>query len=82
LNLNLNQSDSTVSGAVRMAGTAGFVDGTATGTCTAQSVVLVFDMPGYVSLIYSGALSSTAAKINGQLNGSGFTNLEIDVAKQ
>jgi hypothetical protein len=65
-----------------MAGTNGFLDGTVTGTCTAQSVVLAFDIPGYVALTYVGSLSVTAAKINAQLNGSGFTNLELDVEKK
>jgi hypothetical protein len=82
LNLDLAQTDSTVSGSVRMAGNAGFADGTVIGTCTAQSVVLAFDLAGYQSLTYIGALSSTAAKINGQLDGSGFSHLELDVAKQ
>jgi hypothetical protein len=42
----------------------------------------VFDIPDYQVLTYTGALSLSAAKINGQLDGSGFTHLELDVAKQ
>jgi hypothetical protein len=83
LNLNLTQTDSTVSGAVRMAGSAGFVDGTAAGKCSAAGVVaLAFDIPGYQSLTYIGTLSQTVAKINGQLDGSGFSHLELDVEKK
>ena len=82
LNLNLSQTDSTVSGSVRMAGAFGFADGTATGKCSAQGVALAFDMPGYQAVTYTGALSQSAAKIIGQLDGSGFTHLELDVAKQ
>lgn len=60
----------------------GLADGTLTGTCAFPNVILAFDMPGYESLTYIGTLSQTAAKIEGMLNGSGFTNLELDIAKK
>ncbi|MEO7085557.1 MAG: hypothetical protein ABI085_14725 [Gemmatimonadaceae bacterium] len=61
---------------------SGSPDGTLTGTCAFPNVILAFDMPGYESLTYIGTLSQTAAKIEGMLNGSGFTNLELDIAKK
>jgi hypothetical protein len=36
-------------------------------------------LPGLQDVSYKGAMSSSQAKIFGQLNGSGFNNLELDV---
>jgi hypothetical protein len=83
LSLGLIQDDTgAVNGNVAMAGQLGVVNGTATGTFVYPNLQLSIDIPGLESAIYSGVMSTTEARINGTLNGSGFVNQEIDLKKK
>jgi len=82
LSLNLTQVDSSVSGSTQLAGVGGSFTGTASGTFKYPTLHLDILIPGFEDFVYDGNMSTTQAKIAGALNGSGFTNLEIDVHKR
>ena len=83
LSLNLTQVDSSVSGSMQIAGVGGSFSGTTSGTFKYPNLHLNILIPGFPDeLVYDGTMSTTQAKIAGALNGSGFTNLEVDVHKR
>jgi hypothetical protein len=82
LSLNLTQVDSNVAGSAGLVGVIGSTAGTASGTFNYPTLHLNIVVPGFESFVYDGTMSPAQAKIAGQLNGSGFTNVEIDVHKR
>ncbi len=82
LGLQMVQTDTTVTGIVRITGNFGFAEGTIAGVCPYPAVNLTINVQGFDPITYVGTLSPTSATIAGKLNGSGFQNLEIDVQKQ
>lgn len=82
LSLNLTQVDTNVSGSTQLAGVGGSFSGTVSGTFNYPTLHLQMLIPGFEDFVYDGTMSSTQAKIAGVLNGSGFTNLEIDIHKR
>jgi hypothetical protein len=83
LSLNLTQTAAgDVGGTALLAGIAGFTDATATGTFTYPSLVLTITATNFDPIVYTGTMSQTSAKIDGKLNGSGFTNLVLNIAKR
>ena len=79
MGLALSQSGTTVSGTADFAGVGGAVSGAVAGTFVYPTVDLTISIPGLTDVSYKGTMSTSQAKIFGQLNGSGFTNLELDV---
>ncbi|HEX3867927.1 MAG TPA: hypothetical protein VHV78_14290 [Gemmatimonadaceae bacterium] len=82
LSLNMTQTDSSVSGTSQLTGNFGYVQGSVSGSCVYPNVNLIIVVPSFDEVLYSGTLSQTSATITGRLNGSGFTNLEVDIHKQ
>ena len=83
MSLNMVQTGTTISGSVSMAGVAGFIQGSVAGSLTAQNVELTLTLDGADEPVkYAGTLSTENAKIFGKLNGSGLTNVEVDVRKR
>ncbi len=84
LSLALAQNDSGgVNGNVVLAGRLGQVFGTATGVFVYPELQLTINVEGADEpMTYVGEMSSTEARIDGVLNGSGFDNLQIGVKKQ
>ncbi|MFI5229059.1 MAG: hypothetical protein ACHQWU_08320 [Gemmatimonadales bacterium] len=82
LSLNLTQVDTSVAGSTELTGVGGSTAGTASGTFIYPTLHLEIIVPGFETFVYDGTMSTTQAKIFGKLNGSGFTNVEIDVHKR
>ena len=83
LSMNLTQSATgEVTGSALVAGTSGISDAQVQGTFAYPSLVVTITPPGFDAVIYTGTMSSSEAKIDGKLNGSGFVNLELDVSKR
>jgi hypothetical protein len=82
LSLNLTQVDTSVSGSSQLAGVGGAFSGTTSGTFQYPNLHLQILIPGFEDFVYDGTMSTTQAKIAGTLNGSGFTNLQIDIHKR
>jgi len=82
MSLDLTQSGTAVTGQADFAGVGGFVTGTAVGTFNYPDLELTISVSDLQDVTYKGTMSSSQAKITGRLNGSGFDNLELDVAKK
>ena len=83
ISFSLTQSGSTVTGTTLIAGISGAADGTVSGTFEYPTLHLDLTLTGIVgNVTYDGTMSQTEAKIFGKLNGSGVTNVEIDVRKK
>jgi hypothetical protein len=83
LSLAMTQSDTLVSGNVAIAGISGSFLGTLSGSFKYPDLNLALQFPGANEpVIYTGTMSTTQAKISGRLNGSGFGNFNLDVAKR
>jgi len=83
LSIGMVQDDSgNVVGNASMAGQLGVVNGTVAGTFVYPNLQLSLDMPGYESMTFNGVMSTTAARIDGALDGSGFTDLQISLNKK
>lgn len=80
--LAMIQSGTAVSGNASLGGVGGFADGTLVGTFIFPNLDVTISIPGADNFTYKGTMSQSDARITGQLNGSGFTNLEITVAKK
>lgn len=82
LTLSLLQSGTDVSGVSIIGSNGGFVQGTAAGTFKYPALHVTITVPGFYTLDYDGTMSANEAKIFGKLNGSGLTNVEVDIKKQ
>jgi hypothetical protein len=83
LSFNLTQSDSVVTGSTLIGGVGGAADGTVAGSFVYPTLHLVITLDGFAdNIVYDGTMSQTEAKIFGKLNGSGLTNVEVDVRKR
>ncbi|MEP6494117.1 MAG: hypothetical protein ABJF01_15645 [bacterium] len=80
--LNMSQTGTDVTGAASIAGVAGILDGTVTGTFVFPDFKVKISIEGLDAVDYTGTMSQAAAKISGKLNGSGFNNLQIDLSKK
>jgi len=83
LSLSLTQTPAgAVTGTALVAGTSGVADATVSGTFNFPSLFLTITPPNFEPFIYTGTMSQTSAKIDGKLNGSGFSNLVINISKR
>jgi len=83
LSLTLTQTPAgAVTGTALIAGTSGVTDATVSGTFNLPTLLLTITPPNFEPVIYSGTMSQASAKIDGKLNGSGFSNLVINLAKR
>jgi hypothetical protein len=82
LSLVMVQSDSVVSGSALVANVAGANQGTLAGTFVYPTLHLTLSFPGFDDVKYDGTMSQAEAKIFGHMNGSGLTNVEMDVKKK
>jgi hypothetical protein len=82
LSLVMVQSDSVVSGSALIANVAGANQGTLAGTFVYPTLHLTLSFPGFDDVKYDGTMSQAEAKILGHMNGSGLTNVEMDVKKK
>lgn len=83
LSLNLTQTSAgEVTGSALVAGNSGITDATVSGTFAYPNLTLTITTLSFEPVTYSGTMSQEAAKITGKLNGSGFTNLQIDITKR
>lgn len=82
LSFNLAEVGTDVSGSVAIAGVGGSLSGTAIGSFVYPDLHLDITIPNFEGFSYDGTMSATQAVVAGQLNGSGLTNLEIDVHKK
>ena len=82
LSLNVLQAGTSVTGGATLGSVALTATGTVSGTFVYPDVHLTLDFPGYLPVDYIGTMSTTEAKIFGKLNGSGLSNVEIDVKKK
>jgi hypothetical protein len=82
LSLVMAQSDSIVTGNVLIANVAGANQGTIAGTFVYPTLHLKLSFPGFDDVSYDGTMSQAQAKIFGTLNGSGISNVELDVNKK
>ena len=71
-----------VSGNALIAGTSGVTEAGVSGTFTFPTLVLTITPPNFEPVIYTGTMSQASAKIDGKLNGSGFSNLVINISKR
>ena len=83
LSLTLTQTPAgEVSGNALVAGTSGVTEATVSGTFAFPSLVITITPPSFEPVIYTGTMSQGSAKIDGKLNGSGFSNLVINISKR
>lgn len=83
ISFNLTQSGTAVTGTTLIAGVSGATEGTVAGSFVYPTLHLELTYAGITGdVTYDGTMSQTEAKIFGKLNGSGLTNVEIDVRKK
>ena len=83
LSLSLTQaSTGEVTGSAFVASTAVATNATVAGTFAYPTLHIVISAPSFAPVDYTGELSQTEAKIFGKLNGSGFSNIQMDVKKK
>lgn len=83
LSFSLTQSATgDVTGSAFIASTAIATNATVTGTFAYPNLHLIITAETFVPFDYTGTMSETEAKIFGKLNGSGFSNVELDVKKK
>jgi hypothetical protein len=83
LSLSLAQTAAgEVTGNALVAGTSGVTEAAVVGTFNFPTLVLTITPPNFEPVIYTGTMSQASAKIDGKLNGSGFSNLVINISKR
>lgn len=83
LSLSLTQATTgEVTGTAFIASVATATDATVAGTFVYPTLNITISATDFQPVTYTGTMSATEAKIFGKLNGSGFTNLELDVKKK
>ena len=83
LSLSLTQSTTgDITGTAFIASTAVATDATVTGTFVYPNLHITINATNFLPVDYTGTMSATEAKIFGKLNGSGFSNIEVDVKKK
>ena len=83
LSLALTQTTTgEVTGTAFLASTAVAANATVAGTFVYPTLHVIITATGFTPVEYSGEMSQTEAKIFGHLNGSGFSNVQMDVKKK
>jgi hypothetical protein len=83
LSLSLAQSaNGDITGTAFIASTAVATDATVTGNFVYPNLHITITANNFLPVDYAGTMSATEAKIFGKLNGSGITNLEVDLKKK
>jgi hypothetical protein len=82
VSINVSQVGNDVAGSASIGSTGGALTGTATGTFVYPDVRLTLNVQGFQPVDYIGKMSTTEAKIIGKMNGSGLTNVEMDLIKK
>src|SRR6266567_4357810 len=75
----LAQQDTIVTGNATILGVSGGQAFSDNGTIVARQLAVTLAASGYIPVSYAGTLSSVEAKIDGQLDGSGFNKLALTV---
>ena len=65
-----------------LASTGGGVTGTCDGTFNYPNLHVTISVPNFLPVQYDGTMSQSEAKIFGKLNGSGLSNVEVDISKK
>lgn len=81
MSLNMTQTDTLVSGSAAIVGVAGAIQGTVSGTFKYPNLQVTILVDTFEPVTYTGTMSQVQAKIAGHLDGSGFNNVEIDIAR-
>ncbi len=79
MSMALTQSGTSVSGEADFIGVGGTASGTVSGTFVYPTVDFIITIPNLADVTYKGTMSASQAKIFGKLDGSGFTQLELDI---
>ena len=83
VSLNLIQAaDGSVSGNALVAGVSGATQAPVSGTFTFPALALTITPASFEPFTYTGTMSQTSARIDGKLNGSGFSNLVVNISKR
>jgi hypothetical protein len=83
LSLSLTQTASgDVSGIALVAGVSGSTEAPVAGTFNHPNLLLTITPTSFEPFTYTGTMSQTVAKIDGKLNGSGFSNVVVNVSKR
>src|SRR5689334_1793454 len=83
LSLSLTQANTgEVTGTAFVASTAVATEATVSGTFAYPTLHITISASNFVPVEYVGEMSQTEAKIFGKLNGSGFSNVQMDVKKK
>ena len=83
LSLSLTQaSTGEVTGTAFVASAAVATNATVTGTFAYPTLHIIISASNFIPVDYVGTMSETEAKIFGKLNGSGFSNIQMDVKKK
>jgi hypothetical protein len=82
MSLNMTQTGTNVTGVAAVAGVGGALEGTLTGTFVYPNLNVTISVEGEQDFVYAGVMSTSEAKIDGHLNGSGFNNLEFDIVRK
>src|SRR4051812_39246080 len=83
LSLTITQTGTgDVTGNAIIAGNSGVAEGTVVGTFAYPTLQLSITISGFDEVSYTGTMSQSSAKIDGKLNGSGFSNVVVNIAKR
>jgi len=83
LSLSLTQANTgEVTGTAFVASAAVATEATVSGTFVYPTLHITISASSFVPVEYVGEMSQTEAKIFGKLNGSGFSNVQVDVKKK
>lgn len=82
LTLLMAQSDTVVTGSSVFGSTGGAVQGTCAGTFKYPNLHVVITVAGFQPVNYDAVMSQAEAKLVGKLNGSGLSNVEMDITKR
>ena len=83
LSLSLTQTAAgEVTGVALVAGVAGSTEAPVAGTFKFPSLILNVTPQSFEPFTYTGTMSQTEARIDGKLNGSGFSNVVVNISKR
>lgn len=81
LDVSMVQSGNTVNCNATIGSNAGFLNGDCVGVFNYPALHITITVPGFLPIDYDATMSQTEAKLNGKLNGSGLSNVEVDIKK-
>lgn len=81
MSLSMTQTDTLVTGSAAIVGVGGALQGSISGVFKYPNLSVTILVDQFEPVTYTGTMSQVQAKIIGRLDGSGFNNTEIDVAR-